>query len=107
MVVTLSELLNMLQVAEELIIHEKGSLMVMDKSISHELKPMGKKFKKKKASHSKKENMSNSKKKDNRNCFHFGKTGHWKRNCPAYLASLKKNNPSKGIAYKSSLTYAI
>ncbi|KAK8632188.1 hypothetical protein V6N13_028965 [Hibiscus sabdariffa] len=23
-------------------------------------------------------------------CFHRGKTGHWKRNCPIYLEDVKK-----------------
>ncbi|MBT1595280.1 zinc finger domain-containing protein, partial [Klebsiella pneumoniae] len=27
-------------------------------------------------------------------CFHCGKTGHWRRNCKEYLASLKKGSSS-------------
>ncbi|PPZ24015.1 hypothetical protein C5P36_26840, partial [Escherichia coli] len=33
-------------------------------------------------------------------CFHCQKDGHWKRNCPEYLASLKdkKDTPSEGMS---------
>ena len=32
-------------------------------------------------------------------CFHCGKVGHWKRNCKAYLATVKTgaNNAPKGM----------
>ena len=33
---------------------------------------------------------ANDKAKDKGTCFHCGKDGHWKRNCPLYLESLKK-----------------
>ncbi|KAB1216080.1 hypothetical protein CJ030_MR4G026974 [Morella rubra] len=81
--VTLPELLNMLQSAEELIKNEKGfpmmldreksSLMVMDKSTCSELKPKGKKFKKNKGSQSSRDDISGKEKKDKGNCFHCGK----------------------------------
>ncbi|GJS82680.1 retrotransposon protein, putative, ty1-copia subclass [Tanacetum coccineum] len=29
-------------------------------------------------------------------CHHYHKTGHWKRNCPLYLAELKKNKGLRG-----------
>lgn len=50
MMVTLSDLLNMLQSTEELIKKENGSLIVIDKSINSELKPKAKKFEKKNGS---------------------------------------------------------
>ncbi len=33
-------------------------------------------------------------------CFHCQKDGHWKRNCPEYLATLKdkKDKPFKGMS---------
>ncbi|KAG8478355.1 hypothetical protein CXB51_028118 [Gossypium anomalum] len=32
------------------------------------------------------------------NCFHFGVTGHWKRNCPVYLEEIKKAKASRTSA---------
>ena len=43
------------------------------------------------------EDKSEPDKKAKENCFHYGKPGHWKRNCPVYLASLKQNKPAEGI----------
>ncbi|KAG8497176.1 hypothetical protein CXB51_008417 [Gossypium anomalum] len=32
------------------------------------------------------------------NCFHYGVTGHWKRNCPVYLEEIKKAKASRTSA---------
>ncbi|KAL4376280.1 hypothetical protein GQ457_02G023460 [Hibiscus cannabinus] len=37
-------------------------------------------------------------------CFHCGKTGHWKRNCPIYLKDVKK---AKAVGASVSSIYAI
>ena len=29
-------------------------------------------------------------------CYHCGKQGHWRRNCPSYISSLDPNRPRKG-----------
>uniref|UniRef100_A0A2N9H6H8 Integrase catalytic domain-containing protein n=1 Tax=Fagus sylvatica TaxID=28930 RepID=A0A2N9H6H8_FAGSY len=101
--VTLSELLNMLQAAEDLIKKEKPAVMLAEKLESTlKFKPKGKNFKKKgfqsfKKAQGDKVNKITENKKPKGNCFHCGKPGHWKRNCRHYLASLKKNKPSEGF----------
>ena len=42
-------------------------------------------------------NKDTKKKKAKGNCFHYGKPGHWKRNCCNYLASLKNDKPTEGM----------
>ena len=102
--VTLSELLNMLQAAEDLIKKEKPTVMLAEKLESTlKFKPKGKNFKKKgfqsfKKAQGDKVNKITENKKPKGNCFHCGKPGNWKRNCCHYLASLKKDKPSEGMS---------
>ena len=103
MVVTLSELLNMLKAAEDLIKKEKPTVMLAEKSdTSLKLKPKGKNFKRKGSqsfnkAQGDKVNKDTEKKKAKGNCFHCGKPGQWKRNCRHYLASLKNDKPTEGM----------
>ncbi|XP_075640381.1 uncharacterized protein LOC142612146 [Castanea sativa] len=103
MVVTLLELLNMLKAAEDLIKKENTTVMLAEKSDSSlKLKPKGKNFKRKGSqsfnkAQGDKVNKDTEKKKAKGNCFHYGKPGHWKRNCRHYLASLKNDKPAEGV----------
>ena len=103
MEVTLSELLNVLKVVEDLIKKEKPTVMLVEKSdISLKLKTKGKNFKRKGSqsfnkAQGDKVNKETKKKKAKGNCFHCGKLGHWKRNYRHYLASLKNDKPVKGM----------
>jgi hypothetical protein len=102
--VTLLELLNMLQAAEDLIKKDKPIVMLAEKLESTlKFKPKGKNFKKKgfqsfKKAQGGKVNKITENKKPKGNCFHCGKPGHWNRNCRHYLASLKKDKPSEGMS---------
>ncbi|GKU97061.1 hypothetical protein SLEP1_g10245 [Rubroshorea leprosula] len=99
MVVTLPELRNMLQRAEELIKKEKPVIMIAEKGKSSKPKYKNKKrnfgnnkgFKQIPGGNAKK--VKRDKSEDA--CHFCGKKGHWKRNCYQYLASLKK--PSEGF----------
>ncbi|XP_050249143.1 uncharacterized protein LOC126696413 [Quercus robur] len=103
MVMTLSELLNMLKAAEDLIKKEKPTVMLAKKSnTSVKLKPKGKNLKRKGSqsfnkAQCDKVNKDTEKKKAKGNCFHCGKPGHWKRNYRHYLASLKNDKPTEGV----------
>ncbi|CAA0811035.1 Unknown protein, partial [Striga hermonthica] len=45
----------------------------------------------KKANYNKGKNKEKVNSQSNHECYHCGKTGHWKRNCKKYLASLKSS----------------
>ena len=82
---SLTELLNMLKTAEPTIKKEKGTIMLVAGSKKKKPKNGLKKSKKKAA----KPNGGVKKDKPKGTCFHCGQDGHWKRNCKAYLDSLK------------------
>ncbi|GMP58885.1 hypothetical protein CsSME_00022388 [Camellia sinensis var. sinensis] len=104
MIVAPSELLNMLQAAEDLIKKSQPTVMMGEKESPRKFKPkgmnnfnkesMGSKFSGKTQGVFKK---GIDKNKSKGNCFHCGKPGHWKRNCCHYLATLKKDKPSEGV----------
>ncbi|XP_073104817.1 uncharacterized protein [Elaeis guineensis] len=85
----LLELLNMLKIAKNHIKGERGPLLMVDKNKygrkgskkGKKLNPKRSTFKKKKAKHVPADMT----------CYHYGKTGHWKRNCKSFLAKMKEN----------------
>ena len=99
---TIPELINMLKTAEEAVNKQSSkSVMVVGSSASY--KSYKKKANKKKTTSaqggvSKKKGKqgvavpSAARKKAEGKCFHCGGTGHWKRNCKAFLDSLKKEH---------------
>ena len=87
----LPKLLNMLVVTEGTLKNSKKNVLSVErasrpkrKSLDKKKKPM-KKLKKEKKEAPKPKSTTEQKK-----CFHYNVTGHWKRNCPTYLADLKK-----------------
>ncbi|XP_073136039.1 uncharacterized protein [Henckelia pumila] len=99
----MTQLLNELQTFEAIsgIVKNKAEANVADKpSSSKGLKnkkakggKRGDKFKKPKiGAKIIKPNNKKAEKKPKGKCFHFGVDGHWKRNCPRYLAELKEKN---------------
>ena len=101
---TLPELLNMLVSNEGILKSSRDSVFSIEQSSSK------RKFtwkKKKPAKKQKKENKQKKKdtpkkaKSSKEKYFHCNIDGHWKRNCPLYLESLKKQRqdaPSEGIS---------
>ncbi|KAL5716274.1 hypothetical protein ACHQM5_017990 [Ranunculus cassubicifolius] len=91
---TLPELMNSLQQAEDLV-KKNPSVMISENVESSKPKPKGKgnwkKGKKFTPLGAKGGVKKNSKEgtKPKGDCFHCGKPGHWKRNCRVYLASIK------------------
>ncbi|CAL5379479.1 unnamed protein product [Camellia sinensis] len=104
MIVAPSELLNMLQAAEDLIKKSQPIVMMGEMESPKKFKSKGKNNFNKKSMGSKFSGKTLGvfkkgidKKKSKRNCFHCGKPGHWKRNCRHCLATLKKDKPSEGV----------
>ncbi|KAK9025004.1 hypothetical protein V6N11_064905 [Hibiscus sabdariffa] len=102
---TLPQLLGMLRTAESnmkkggsksvlmvCVAKEKGKKVAKSKGIG-KTKPKGKEALKPKGGVSK-----------DGKCFHCGKTGHWKRNCPIYLEDVKK---AKAVGASVSGIYVI
>ncbi|KAK8559155.1 hypothetical protein V6N12_042437 [Hibiscus sabdariffa] len=86
---SLPQLFGMLRTAET---KEKGKKVAKSKG-SGKTKPKGKEALKPKGGVSK-----------DGKCFQFGKTGHWKRNCPIYLEDVKK---AKAVGASVSGIYVI
>ena len=92
---SVGELHHMLKTAEQkipqktpavLMIREGGVRKKKKAAVSHSGKGKGKKVAQKKtAPPSKKDHPAKDVE-----CYHCGKIGHWRRNCPSYLAELKK-----------------
>ena len=100
---TLSELLNMLVTAEGTLKNSKSMALTMVQASSKRKSS----FKKKKKPTKKQKNEVKPKKQvpkktDNKGkYFHCNVEGHWKRNCPAYLATVKsrkKDELSEGTS---------
>ncbi len=89
---TIPELINLLKTAEPSIKKDKQTVMLVDsskkKSSSKKIKPIAAKGGVKKKAKAAEKAASKG------TCFHCGKNGHWKRNCKAYLESLKKQKAS-------------
>ncbi|CAA0818698.1 Unknown protein, partial [Striga hermonthica] len=87
---SLHELVSMLKTAKSTIKKDKPVLLVGSSSKS---KRNGKRKVPNKPNKKAKNNKGKNKEKVNsqssHECYHCGKTGHWKRNCKEYLASLK------------------
>src|SRR5215216_1875227 len=94
---TIPELFAMLKAAEVEIKKEHQVLMV-NKTTSFKKKGKGKKgnFKKNDKQVAAQVKKPKSGPKPETECFHCKGTGHWKRNCPKYLAD-KKDGKAKGI----------
>ena len=92
------ELFAMLKAMEEVIKKEHQVLMV-NKTTSFKKKGKGKKgnFKKNSKQVSAQVKKPKSGPKHETECFYYKGTGHWKRNCPKYLADKKDGKVNKGI----------
>ena len=96
---TLPELLSMLKTAEVEIKKEHQVLMV-NKTTSFKKSKKGKpkgNFKKGGKSVAAPEKKTKAGPKPDTECFYCKGTGHWKRNCPKYLADKKDGKVNKGI----------
>jgi hypothetical protein len=97
---TLAELFAMLKVAEKDIQKSTNNVLL----VKHSTQFKKKKYGSKKKGKSKGTGSSRTPKKDrpgpkaDAECFFYKEKGHWKRNCPKYLAKKKKTRaPSSGI----------
>ncbi|CAA0811079.1 Unknown protein, partial [Striga hermonthica] len=95
---SLPELVNMLKTAESTIKKDKPVLLFGSSFGSKTLKSKKRKGKgkvpnksNKKANNNKDKNKEKVNPQSNHECYYCGKTGHWKRNCKEYLASLKSS----------------
>ena len=96
---TIPELFAMLKAAEVEIKKEHQVLMV-NKTTSFKKNGKGKKkgnFKKNIKQVAAQEKKPKSGPKPETECFYCKQTGHWKRNCPKYLADKKDGKVNKGI----------
>ncbi|XP_073113503.1 uncharacterized protein [Elaeis guineensis] len=95
--ISLSELLNMLKIAESHIKKEKAPLLVNRiskkkasmRDSKKRLNPKSSMIKRKKEKKVSRPSIY----------FHYGKEGHWKRNCKSFLATVKldANVASRGV----------
>src|SRR3982750_3566542 len=95
---TIPELFTMLKAAEVGVKKECQVLMV-NKTTSFKKKGKGKKgnFKKNRKQVAAPGKKPKSRPKPETECFYYKGTGHWKRNCPKYLADKKDGKVNKGI----------
>ena len=78
---------------------EKQQVLMVDKTTSFKRKGKGKKgnFKKNGKQVAAQVKKPKSGPKPETKCFYYKGTGHWKRNCPKYLADKKDGKVNKGI----------
>src|SRR5215813_2769436 len=92
----LTQLLNELTIYESMMMDRpkpSSEANVVESSKSVKMKKK-KNVGKPKGKAAKKKNKSSKDAKPKGNCFHCKKDGHWKRNCPKYLAELKEKKNS-------------
>ena len=86
----ISELINLLKIVEPTLKNEDKTVMLVNSSVSKKgsknIKTTKKPMKEKGGVTKKKVKKTTPK----GTCFHCGQDGHWRRNCKAYLGSLKK-----------------
>ena len=95
------ELLNMLVTTKGTLKSSKGTVLVTKQTSSSKRKSIEKKkksMKKQKVENRPKKEVSKKKAAEKGKYFHYNNNGHWKRNCPAYLMSLK--NKKDGTPFK-------
>ena len=100
---TLAELMNILVMVELSMKGSKGSVLTVEWT-SSKRKSFGKKkksAKKQKVDGKKKKIEPKKKAAEKEKYFHCQSDGHWKRNCPQYLATLKnkKDGPSEVCSF--------
>ena len=92
--ISLLELLNMLKTAERHFKSEKTLVLLVNKINKKKGKKGSKKKMNPKTGISKKKTKKISAKDT---CYHYGKEGHWKRNCKESLATVKSINIAKDL----------
>ena len=86
--------------AAEVEIKKEHQVLMVNKTTSFKKKGKGKKkgnFKKNNKQVAVQEKKPKSGPKPDTECFYCKQTGHWKRNCPKYLADKKDGKVNKGI----------
>ena len=88
---TIPELVNILVIMEEILKSSRGTVLAMDGTSSKKKSSWKKKIKstKKQKKGSKPKKNIPRKTEAKRKYFHYDAEGHWSRNCPLYLESLK------------------
>ena len=79
----------------------KGAVNLVGGQAAGHRRPFGKGKKKKKTKKVRHAEPSQTVKKSKADksqavCYHYGKQGHWRRNCPSYMSTLDPNRPRKG-----------
>ena len=92
--INLPELLNILKTIESHFKDEKAQFFHVDRISKKKTKKGFKKKMNPKVGISKTKVKKISAK---GTCYHYGKEGHWKRNCKEYLATVKPTNIAKGL----------
>ncbi|CAH9099710.1 unnamed protein product [Cuscuta europaea] len=92
---TLTELHGMLNSAEQNIKKNRSDVLMIKKKKGFKKPGKGKVGGNKKSktlvkNSGKGKSVASSNSKEEQKCFHCNKTGHWKRNCKAYLEELKR-----------------
>ena len=95
---TIPELFVMLK-STKVEIKKEHQVLMIDKTTSFKKRAKGKKgnFKKNSKQVAAREKKPKSGPKPETECFYYKQTGHWKRNCPKYLADKKDGKVNKGI----------
>ena len=88
-----------MQKATEVEIKKEHQVLMVNKTTSFKKRGKGKKgnFKKNNKHVGAQVKKPKSRPKSETECFYYKGTGHWKRNCPKYLADKKDGKVKKGI----------